>query len=176
MKLHDAIASGITHILQNRLRAMLSVLGILIGTANVLCMIAIGDGAKQIIAEDIDKFGGANQVQFWTRFSIWRRSRILRYTTERYKFEDIKAIETECPDVMFVLPKNDRYYGTIINRQGSKVHLPVEGVTGDYARGLRWQVEQGRFFPKRYRYCSTSVCPRCGSCHRTIWREIRLRT
>ena len=49
MKFRDAIASGVTHILQNRLRAALSILSILIGVASVLCMIAIGDGAKQII-------------------------------------------------------------------------------------------------------------------------------
>ncbi len=158
MKFHDAIAAGITHIFQNRLRAVLSILGILIGTASVLCMIAIGDGAKQIIREDIDKLGGANQVQFWTRFSIWRRNRILRYTTERYKLEDVQAIEAECPDVMFVLPKNDRYYGTIINGQGGKVHLPVEGVTGDYARGLRWQVQQGRFFSQNDIDTAAQVC------------------
>ncbi|MDE0427225.1 MAG: ABC transporter permease [Candidatus Poribacteria bacterium] len=158
MKFHDAIAAGIIHILQNRLRAVLSILGILIGTASVLCMIAIGDGAKQIIAEDIDKFGGVNQIQFWTRFAIWRRSRILRYTTERYKFEDVHAIEAECPDVTFVLPKNDRYYGTLTNRQGSKVHLPVEGVTADYDRGLRWQVQQGRFFSQNDIDTAAQVC------------------
>ena len=46
MKFHDAIIAGITHILQNRLRAALSILGILIGVASVLCMIAIGDGRE----------------------------------------------------------------------------------------------------------------------------------
>ena len=81
MKFHDAIIAGITHILQNRLRAALSILGILIGVASVLCMIAIGDGAKQIIAEDIDKLGGANQVQFLTRHGIWKGMRFIRRTT-----------------------------------------------------------------------------------------------
>ena len=48
MKFYDAIASGITHIQQNRLRAGLSILGILIGIASVLCMMAIGDGTKKL--------------------------------------------------------------------------------------------------------------------------------
>ena len=50
MKVQDAIATGIRHIQENRLRAGLSILGIFIGIASVLCMMAIGDGAKQIIA------------------------------------------------------------------------------------------------------------------------------
>ena len=77
MKFRDAIAAGVTHILQNRLRAALSILGILIGIASVLYMIAIGDGAQQIIAEDIDKLGGANQVQFLTRHGIWKGMRFI---------------------------------------------------------------------------------------------------
>lgn len=48
MKLYDAIASGIVHLSQNRLRAGLSILGILIGIASVLCMMAIGVGARRI--------------------------------------------------------------------------------------------------------------------------------
>ncbi len=70
MKLYDAIAAGVLHIFQNRLRAGLSILGICIGIASVLCMIAIGKGTKKIIADDIEKLGGSNQVQFWTRTSI----------------------------------------------------------------------------------------------------------
>ena len=58
MKYRDALAAGIAHLSQNRLRAGLSILGIFIGIASVLCMMAIGDGAKQIIADDIEKIGG----------------------------------------------------------------------------------------------------------------------
>ena len=57
MKFHNAIAIGVTHVLQNRLRSVLSILGILIGIASVLCMIAIGDGAKKLIADDLERMG-----------------------------------------------------------------------------------------------------------------------
>lgn len=158
MKLRDAIAAGITHILQNRLRSALSILGILIGIASVLCMIAIGDGAKQIIAEDLDKLGGANQVQFRTRTGIWKGSRFVRRTTERYTLEDVYAIEAECPDVLFVLPKNGRYRGFVTNRRGSQAPLFVEGVTADYAQGMRWEVQQGRFFSQDDVNTAAQVC------------------
>ena len=63
MKRRDAIVTGILHLSQNRLRAGLSILGVLIGIASVLCMMAIGDGAKLLIAKDLEKLGGTNQVQ-----------------------------------------------------------------------------------------------------------------
>jgi len=50
MKLHDAIAVGFAHLTENRLRSGLSILGIFIGVASVLCMMAIGDGAKLLIS------------------------------------------------------------------------------------------------------------------------------
>ncbi|MXV83390.1 FtsX-like permease family protein [Candidatus Poribacteria bacterium] len=158
MKFRDAIIAGVTHILQNRLRAALSILGILIGVASVLCMIAIGDGAKQIIADDIDKLGGANQVQFVTRHGIWKGMRFIRRTTERYTLDDAYAIEAECPDVLFVLPKNDRYRGSITTHHGSQAYLFVEGVTIDYAQGMRWEVQYGRFFSESDIHSAAQVC------------------
>lgn len=57
MKLHDAIATGITHLSKNLLRSGLSILGTSIGVASVLCMIAVGDGAKEIVSKDIEALG-----------------------------------------------------------------------------------------------------------------------
>ncbi|MYK19952.1 ABC transporter permease [Candidatus Poribacteria bacterium] len=158
MKLHDAIAAGLLHISQNRLRAGLSILGIFIGTASVLCMMAIGDGAKRLIAKDLEKMGGANQVHFRTRHSIWKRSRFVRLTTERYTRSDARAIEAECPEVRFVLPKNRGYQGTITSRQGGQTRPYVEGVTADYAAGMHWDVQDGRFFTRADIDTAAQVC------------------
>jgi len=104
MKLHDAVAAGILHLSQNRLRAGLSILGIFIGIVSVLCMIAIGDGAKKIIADGLETLGGVDQVQFRNIYGVYRRGRWQRIT-ERLKFDDALAIEAECPNIRFVLPR-----------------------------------------------------------------------
>ncbi len=145
MKFRDAITAGIAHLAQNKLRAGLSILGIFIGIASVLCMIAIGDGAKLLIAQDIDTLGGANQVQFWTRTSIWKRRRLVRRTTERYTLEDALAIEAECPNVLYVLPKHEGYTTFVTTRNGNQARPLLEGVTPDYAHGMRWELQTGRF-------------------------------
>ena len=158
MKLYDAIVTGITSLWQNKLRAALSLLGIFIGIASVLCMIAIGGGAKEIVVRDIEKLGGTNQVQFWTRTAVWERGRLVRRTTERYTLEDIYAIEAECPDVLFALPKTERYSGAVSSRQGSRVQAIVEGVTVDYAQGMHWQLQHGRFFSQDDIDTARQVC------------------
>ena len=145
MKFRDAIITGVTHLAQNKLRAGLSILGIFIGIASVLCMMAIGDGAKLIIARDIEKLGGANQIQFWTRTSIWKRRRFVRRTTERYTLEDALAIEAECLNVLYVLPKHEGYETFVTSRNGNQARPLLEGVTADYAHGMSWELQTGRF-------------------------------
>ncbi len=158
MKLHDAIASGMLHISQNRLRSSLSILGICIGVASVLCMMVIGNGGKKIIADDIERLGGANQVRFSTRYSILKHGRFVRYTTERYTLEDAYTLEAECPRVLFVLPKNDRRRDYISSRHGGQAYLYVEGVTADYAQGMQWGVQYGRFFSQNEIDTAAQVC------------------
>lgn len=159
MKLRDAIAAGIVHLAQNRLRAGLSILGICIGIASVLCMMAIGDGAELLITQDIEKLGGANQVQFWTRTSIWKRRRLVRRTTERFTLEDAYAIEAGCPDVLFVLPKNENLRPHFVTSRYSSQPSPhLEGVTAEYALGMHWEIQEGRFLSENDIENATQVC------------------
>ena len=158
MKIRDAVAAGILHLSQNRLRAGLSILGVFIGIASVLCMMAVGDGAKLLITKDLEKLGGTNQVQLWTRSTIWKRGRLVR-TTERYTLEDAKAIEAECPNVLFVLPKNERFRPHLVSSQyGSQPSPHLEGVTADYALGMRWEIQEGRFLSENDVENATQVC------------------
>ncbi len=158
MKRRDAVAAGILHLSQNRLRAGLSILGIFIGIASVLCMMAIGDGAKLLITKDLEKLGGTNQVQLWTRSTIWQRGRLVR-TTERYTFEDAHAIEAECPNVLFALPKNERFRPRLVSSQyGSQPSPHLEGVTADYALGMHWEIQEGRFLSESDVAKATQVC------------------
>ena len=159
MKIRDVVVAGILHLSQNRLRAGLSILGILIGIASVLCMMAIGDGAKRLIVKDLEKLGGANQIQLWTRSTIWKRRRLVRRTTERYTLEDAHAIEAECPNILFVLPKNERFRPHLIrSRYGSQPSPHLEGVTADYALGMHWEIQEGRFLSENDIENATQVC------------------
>ena len=158
MKFHESIAAGIRHIEENKRRAGLSILGICIGIASVLCMMAIGDGAKQIIADDIEKIGGANQVQLWTRQSVRRRGR--RYpTTERYTLGDAYAIEAECQEVTGVLPRIRKYSIFVTSHLGGEFRgADLEGVTADYAELMRYELKAGRFLSENDINNATQVC------------------
>ncbi len=157
MRLQDAIAAGIAHLAQNRLRAGLSILGIFIGIASVLCMMAIGDGGKKIIADGLETLGGIDQVQFRNHYGVFRRGRWHRIT-ERLKLEDALAIEAEVPNIRYVLPKNESYRILITSPDGRQARPVLEGVTADYARGMHWNVQEGRFISESDVTQALQVC------------------
>lgn len=69
MILIASIAVAIRALLTNKLRSLLTMLGITIGIAAVLAMVAIGDGAKTIILEDLEKISGISELTDITDFS-----------------------------------------------------------------------------------------------------------
>ena len=51
MNLAESIAAGASALSSNKLRSLLTMLGIIIGVGSVLAMISVGDGAKAIVME-----------------------------------------------------------------------------------------------------------------------------
>ena len=64
-----SIVVAIRALLANKLRSLLTMLGITIGIAAVLAMVAIGDGAKTIILEDLEKISRISELTDITDFS-----------------------------------------------------------------------------------------------------------
>ncbi|MBN2079500.1 MAG: ABC transporter permease [Spirochaetes bacterium] len=85
--LRQAISSIVTH----KLRSMLSILGILIGVASVISMIAIGEGAKESITQNLSSLG-SNTVS--VRPGSFRRGPVALQsgTVTRITMEDARAL------------------------------------------------------------------------------------
>ena len=96
MRLIEGISIGISAIRSNKMRSSLTMLGIIIGIAAVLAMIAIGDGAKQIVIEDAKKMGGATRITLYQTSYKRENNRWVRIRSNEYmEYEDVLAIEAE---------------------------------------------------------------------------------
>jgi putative ABC transport system permease protein len=69
MSLHDLLRSAFRSVAANKLRAALTMLGVVIGVASVIAMLALGNGARAAV-DSTFKFLGANQIQLGQRFSM----------------------------------------------------------------------------------------------------------
>ena len=114
MKLTDAIESAIEAIRANALRSILTMLGVVIGVAAVILVVAIGSGARDAIIEQIRSLG-ANLIMIDARGSLW------------LSYNDALAIEAEVPGVKLAAPVLRG--GAPVDRGSIHWNTSVNGVT-----------------------------------------------
>ena len=147
MRIFEGVSVGISAIRSNKLRSLLTMLGIIIGVASVLAMIAIGDGAKMIVLQDAQKLGGVNQ------FTMYRSSHkrvnnrwVPNRSNEYFEYEDVLAIEAECPSVKLVVPRIPEWRGVLVQAAGGAEHRTgYNGVNASFSEAMDWDIQQGRF-------------------------------
>lgn len=147
MRIFEGLSVGVSAIRSNKLRSLLTMLGIIIGVASVLAMIAIGDGAKMIVLQDAQKLGGVNQ------FTMYRSSHkrvnnrwVPNRSNEYFEYEDVLAIEAECPSVKLVVPRIPEWRGVLAQAAGGTEHRTgYNGVNASFAEAMDWNIAQGRF-------------------------------
>ena len=160
MRIFEGLFVGISAIRSNKLRSLLTMLGIIIGVAAVLAMIAIGDGAKAIVLQDAQKLGGVNQ------FTMYRTGHkrvgnrwVANRSNEYFEFEDVLAIEAECPSVKVVVPRIPEWRGVLVQASdGSEARTGYNGVNYTFAEAMDWDIEQGRFISEGDIENETKVC------------------
>ena len=88
---------------RNKMRSILTMLGIIIGVAAVIAMVSIGQGAQQTISQQI---GAMGSNMLFVQPGAWNSGgvRMGIGTTSHLTVEDSQSIERECPAVKYVSP------------------------------------------------------------------------
>ena len=86
---------------RNKMRTALTMLGMIIGVAAVITMVALGTGAQQQIEEQIQS-AGTNLIM--VRAGNWRRGGISQGmgSSPRLKAKDVEAIRDQVPGVQYL--------------------------------------------------------------------------
>ena len=160
MRIVEGLSVGISAICSNKMRSLLMMLGITIGIAAVLAMIAIGDGAKEIVRRDAQKLGGANQffvyrMRYKRENNRWVRNR----SNEYLKYADVLAIEAECPTVRAATPQVWTWSGVLIQTSGgTEIRGGWNGVDAIYNTAMDWDLKEGRFITDEDVQNASKVC------------------
>ena len=65
MKFSDLLRMSSTNLLRRKLRTVLTVLGVVIGTASIVVMVSLGLGLRKISLEQIEQFGGLTTINVY---------------------------------------------------------------------------------------------------------------
>jgi len=140
---------------RNKTRTFLTMLGILIGVASVIAMLAIGQGSKASIQTQLSSMG-TNMI-FVMPGSMFRGGvQMGPSNMQSLKITDMEAIEKNCPDVTMVSPE--------VRTSGQSIYsnknwpTTIYGVTPEYLDIRKITIETGRGFSEREVKNSAKVC------------------
>lgn len=130
---------------RNKMRAALTMLGIIIGVSAVIAMVSIGQGAQASVQAQIESFGtnllfvtaGAQNVG-------GVRSGTGDSGTNTLTIEDLEAIKREVPSVSMVTPAINARVQMVTGNQNW--NTSVQGVSEQYPEVRKWNVQSGAFF------------------------------
>jgi macrolide transport system ATP-binding/permease protein len=140
--LKDYLQQAVVAILSHKVRAMLSMLGILIGVAAVIAMLALGEGAKSSIEARLASLG-SNLLSVRTRSVRVGGVALEAGSVARLTLRDVEAI-AKLPSVKLVSPNVDGRVQAVYSNQNWNSR--VEGVGVDYETMRASKPIMGRFF------------------------------
>lgn len=139
----------------NKLRGFLTMLGIIIGVASVITMLAIGQGSKKSIQAEISEMG-SNMIMIHPGGDMVGGVRQDASSMETLKLKDYEDIINETRYVAAV--------SASVNSSGQAIYgsnnapTTVYGISPDYMEIRRYKVEEGEMFTEKDVTTAAKVC------------------
>ena len=151
----NLIKIAVRALANNKLRGFLTMLGIIIGVASVITMLAIGQGSKRSIQAQISEMG-SNMIMIHPGADVRGGVRQDASAMETLKLQDYENIVDETRFVSAVSPS--------VNSSGQAIYgannapTTVYGISPDYLEIRRYKVEDGDMFTEQDIQTAAKVC------------------
>ncbi len=155
MSIANLFKIALRAIAANKLRSFLTMLGIIIGVASVITMLAIGQGSKKSIQKQISEMG-SNMIMIMPGQDMRGGVRRDASEMETLKLTDYDALKDQCQYISAISP--------VVNSSGQFIYgnnntpSTIYGVNGDYLTIRQLSVEDGEMFTGEDIKASAKVC------------------
>jgi putative ABC transport system permease protein len=154
-RLLSSLLIALRALMVNKMRSALTMLGIIIGVAAVIAMVAIGSGAKARIQEQIASMG-SNLLVVMSGSSTSGGFRGGMGTVPTLTVDDAKAIQTEVSAVKYTAPSINGVAQIVFGNQNWSTG--VIGTTFEILDIRGWSLSSGRAFTQQDVDGATKVC------------------
>ncbi len=155
MNMTNLLKIALRALANNKLRGFLTMLGIIIGVASVITMLAIGQGSKRSIQAQISEMG-SNMIMIQPGADMRGGVRQDASAMETLKLQDYEDIVNETRYVSATSPS--------VNSSGQAIYgannapTTVYGISPDYMEIRRYEVEDGDMFSDQDVQTAAKVC------------------
>ena len=146
MNILEPVNIGLSQLRVHKLRATLSILGILISVGSVTGIVSLGDGLQTTVLGQFEQAGGSSQI--WVRSpSTWYRNSsgywVPRDWEEYLENRDIRALQDASPYIKYVIPQISM--GTTVRYQSVVTSADMTASSPEYLEAEMWEMDKGRF-------------------------------
>lgn len=142
-------------LIRNKLRAILTMLGIVIGVASVIAMLAIGEGSKQSIRTEMSSMG-TNMIIVVPAFRAARGVNIGASGSNSLKYSDVVSLRNEAVNLSAVSPEIRAAAQVIFGNENTQT--TVYGVSEEYLDIRKLEIISGRVFSPIEVRAMSKVC------------------
>ncbi len=139
----------------NKMRGFLTMLGIIIGVASVITMLAIGQGSKRSIRSQIAEMG-SNMIMVHPGADMRGGVRQDPAAMQSLKLEDFNSIIEECRYVTYCSPSVNSSGQVIYGANNSPT--TIYGINADYLEIRKYTMAEGDMFSDEDIASSAKVC------------------
>lgn len=154
MSFSEIFKTAVRALLANKMRTLLTMLGIIIGVASVITMLSIGEGVKKSVVDKITGMG-ANLLTVYSR-RFMSGGNFSDRPTQYFTKEEVNAIQNECPSILYVSPAVRRTLPLIYKNQNWSA--PVVGASANYMLMRSATISDGEFFSEQDLKANAKVC------------------
>ncbi len=140
---------------RNKMRSILTMLGVFIGVAALIAMVAVGQGANDAVRKQIESLG-TNLLVVMPGTTTANGVRAGFGSASTLTVADAQAIRREDPAVSLV-SYNIRQIGQIINGNQNWT-TTIQGATPNYLTTANWRIDAGREFERDDENNAAMVC------------------
>lgn len=155
MKFNNILKIALRSLNRNKMRSMLTMLGVIIGVAAVIAMLAVGQGARDMINEQISSLGTNVLLIFPGAFSQGGVHQEAGTSTQLSE-ADATAIRSGCQSVRYVSPMSRA--GSQVKAGNQNWRTSVYGTYAEYIEIRNWPIVDGAMFGDADERGATKVC------------------
>jgi putative ABC transport system permease protein len=155
MNLTNLFRIALKALANNKMRGFLTMLGIIIGVGSVITMLAIGQGSKKGIQDQISEMG-ANMIMIQPGADMRGGVRQSASSMETLKMADYENIRSEARFISAISPSVNSSGQLIYG--GNNTPTTIYGVSADYLDIRRYSIDDGNMFSEQDILTAAKVC------------------